>query len=98
MRIKAIAGVIAAAGVVAAPILTSSAPAQAVTSCSSSNHCYGENELEGYGSYPSAAGTDLKVLCLSVANRNTDFIDWEMWYLTDTPQVSYDTWVEEGMT
>jgi len=33
-----------------------------------------------------------------VANRNTDFIDWEMWYLTDTPQVSYDTWVEEGMT
>lgn len=73
-------------------------PAQAVTVQCSPVHCYAENEYEGNGTYPNAAGTDLEVNCLSVANRSTDFADWEMWYMTNTPQVSYDTWVEEGMT
>jgi hypothetical protein len=78
------------------------APAQAATATCAptpdTSHCYAVNLGEGNGSSPSAAGTDLEVDCLSVPNRSTDFADWEMWYATYTPQVSYDTWVEEGMT
>jgi len=93
---KLVAFVIATTSVASAPVFTVSA--QAVTACSNSNHCYGIDQKEGNGSHPSAAGTDLRVDCLSVANRSGQFADWEMWYATDTPQVSYDTWVEEGMT
>lgn len=93
-KIAAIA--IAAASVVVTPALTGSA--DAVTACSSGYHCYGEDQLEGNGSYPSAAGTDLKVDCLGVSDPNSQFANWEMWFATNTPQVSYDTWVEEGMT
>jgi hypothetical protein len=64
------------------------------TALPNTNHCYAEDYYNGT---ESAAGTDLEVDCLSVANRSTDFASYEMWVLTNTPQVSYDTWVEIGM-
>ncbi|SEL03264.1 hypothetical protein [Streptacidiphilus jiangxiensis] len=91
----ALAAMLAAVPVVG---VAGSAQASNCTSATSNGHCYAENQLEGNGSHPNAAGVDLDVNCLSVANRSTDFDDWEMWFATDTPQVSYDTWTEEGMT
>jgi hypothetical protein len=95
VKIKQAIALVAALAV--APVVGLAGNAQAA-SCTTSSHCYAENQLEGNGSYPNAAGVDLEVSCLSVANRSTDFGDWEMWFETNTPQVSYDTWVEEGMT
>lgn len=45
-----------------------------------------------------AASADIKVDCLSVANTATQFANYEMWVKTNTPKVSFDTWVEIGMT
>jgi len=74
-------------------------PGQAAT-CTGGSHCYA---LDNYGSMvggyapTNAQGGDLEVDCLSVGNRNTDFIDWEMWQPT-SQNLSGSYWVEEGMT
>lgn len=73
-------------------------PGYAAT-CTGGTHCYAD---DGYGSQvggkapTNAQGGDLEVDCLSVANRNTDFITWEMWQPT-SENLGGGYWVEEGM-
>jgi hypothetical protein len=95
-----------AVGVVAcASVGVMSGSASAITGCpggESNGHCYaigvmGDNNT-GTPIWLNAIGTDLYVTCLSVADRNTDFANYEMWMSTndnDSPYYAY--WVEEGM-
>jgi hypothetical protein len=80
------------------------APALAITGCpggESNGHCYGVGttgkDRTGTPVWLNAIGTDLYVYCLSVANRNTDFANYEAWMDTNDNVPSDFTWVEEGM-
>jgi hypothetical protein len=53
---------------------------------------------EGSGDHVINTGMNLNVSLLSVPDRTLDFANYETWLNTYTPQVSYGTWVEEGMT
>jgi len=94
---------VAAAAVVAAPLLNPAA-AQAIDykcpgTTDGQGHCYA---IASFGSnapvWMDGLSADLKVNCLAVGNPNTDFINYEMWMHTNRNIANANTWIEQGMT
>jgi len=89
--------IILAAGAVG--VVTDS-PALAITGCprGTTKHCYGLGRLSNNNNLH-AVGANLYVDCLAVTNRDTDFINMEMWLRTQNRRPLADqNWVEAGMT
>ncbi|MFC4908143.1 hypothetical protein [Actinomadura gamaensis] len=94
--VRAVGVWLGVAGTVGCVVL-GGAGAAGAAGCSASGHCYA---IDSASPRPrlTAASADLKVDCLSVANTAAQFANYEMWVKTNTPRVSFDTWVEIGMT
>ncbi|WP_280759353.1 hypothetical protein [Prescottella agglutinans] len=92
-----------AAALVAIPLLNPAA-AQATSgvcpgATDGNGHCYA---IASFGTsspvWMDGLSADLKVDCLAVGNPNTDFINYEMWMLTNRNVANSKTWIEQGMT
>ncbi|WFR71125.1 hypothetical protein P9209_17470 [Prescottella defluvii] len=92
-----------AAALVAVPLLNPAA-AQATNgvcpgTTDGNGHCYA---IASFGTsspvWMDGLSADLKVDCLAVGNPNTDFINYEMWMLTNRNVANSKTWIEQGMT
>lgn len=84
----------------AAIVAVGGSPASAITGCprGTTQHCYGLGRFNNNNNLH-AVGANLYVDCLAVTNRDTDFINMEMWLTTqNTRPINQQNWVEAGMT